>query len=117
MTAITREGYEPDYRPSYRSAAIAALAVFVLYAVTLAPSTAMWDTSEYITAAYTLGIPHPPGNPFFMLLGHAFASLPIPVSYAAKINIMAAASYGSPMSARCFAGSINNTPRRRSGMP
>jgi hypothetical protein len=37
-----------------------------------------------------LGLPHPPGNPFFMLLGHAFASLPIPVSYAAKINILAA---------------------------
>jgi hypothetical protein len=37
-----------------------------------------------------LGIPHPPGNPFFVLLGHAFASLPIPVSYAARINIMAA---------------------------
>ena len=49
----------------------------------------MWDTGEYMAAVKVLGIPHPPGNPFFMLLGHAFASLPIPVSYAAKINIMA----------------------------
>ena len=45
-------------------------AVFVLYVLTLAPSTAMWDTSEYITAAYTLGLPHPPGNPLFVRSGN-----------------------------------------------
>src|SRR6266516_271306 len=80
------------YKPSYIPAAIAAGLVFILYLVTLAPSVAMWDTGEYMAAVKVLGIPHPPGNPFFVLLGHAFASLPIPVSYAAKINIMAALS-------------------------
>jgi len=64
--------------------------VFILYLLTLAPSVAMWDTGEYMAAVKVLGIPHPPGNPFFVMLGHAFASLPIPVSYAARINIMAA---------------------------
>jgi hypothetical protein len=78
------------YRPSYLAAAIAAALVFILYLLTLAPSVAMWDTGEYMAAVKVLGIPHPPGNPFFVLLGHAFASLPIPVSYAARINIMAA---------------------------
>src|SRR2546430_6006863 len=81
---------ESGYKPSYVPAAIAAALVFILYLVTLAPSVAMWDTGEYMAAVKVLGIPHPPGNPFFMLLGHAFASLPIPVSYAARINIMAA---------------------------
>src|SRR6478672_13607403 len=79
-----------DYSPSYGAAGIAALLVFILYLITLAPSVAMWDTGEYMAAVKVLGIPHPPGNPFFVLLGHAFASLPIPVSYAARINIMAA---------------------------
>jgi hypothetical protein len=79
-----------DYQPSNIAAAIAAALVFTLYLLTLAPSVAMWDTGEYMAAAKVLGIPHPPGNPFFMLLGHAFASLPIPVSYAEKINILAA---------------------------
>ncbi|HJP87309.1 MAG TPA: DUF2723 domain-containing protein [Gemmatimonadaceae bacterium] len=79
-----------DYRPSYIPASIAAGLVFVLYLITLAPSVAMWDTGEYMAAVKVLGIPHPPGNPFFVLLGHAFASLPIPVSYAERINIMAA---------------------------
>ncbi|HEX9310805.1 MAG TPA: DUF2723 domain-containing protein [Gemmatimonadaceae bacterium] len=78
------------YQPSYIPAAIAAALVFVLYLLTLAPSVAMWDTGEYMAAVKVLGIPHPPGNPFFVLLGHAFASLPIPVSYAARINLMAA---------------------------
>src|SRR5215212_9643401 len=82
--------YGNGYKPSYIPAAIAALLVFVLYLMTLAPTVAMWDTGEYMAAVKVLGIPHPPGNPFFMLLGHAFASLPIPVSYGARINIMAA---------------------------
>src|SRR4051812_13936647 len=81
---------ESSYSPSYLAAGIAALLVFILYLITLAPSVAMWDTGEYMAAVKVLGIPHPPGNPFFVLLGHAFASLPIPVSYAARINIMAA---------------------------
>ena len=69
---------------------IAALAVFALYAATLAPTTAMWDTSEYITAAKTFGVPHPPGNPVFVLLAHAFGTLPLPMNYGARINLMAA---------------------------
>jgi hypothetical protein len=79
-----------DYRPSYLAAAIVSAVIFVLYLVTLAPSTAMWDTSEYITAAYTLGLPHPPGNPLFVLIGRVFAILPIASSIAVRINILAA---------------------------
>src|SRR2546423_8895677 len=86
------------YQPSYIPAAIATVLVLVLYLLTLAPSVAMWDTGEYMAAVKVLGIPHPPGNPFFVLLGHAFALLPIPVSYAAKINIMAA------LASACSAG-------------
>ena len=64
--------------------------MFALYLATLAPTTAMWDTSEYIAAVKVLGLPHPPGNPFFVLVGHAFGLLPIPVSYAARINMFVA---------------------------
>jgi hypothetical protein len=79
-----------DYRPSYAAAGIAAGLVFLLYLVTLAPSTAMWDTSEYIAAAYVLGIPHPPGNPFFVLVGRLFSLLPIAPTIAMRINVLAA---------------------------
>ena len=91
-TSPERGGPLPDYRPSYGAAALASLAVLALYIATLAPSTAMWDTSEYIAAAYVVGIPHPPGNPFFVLLGRFFALLPIAPSVAVRINLLAALS-------------------------
>ena len=83
---------ELDYRPSYLAAVIAGLVAFVLYILTLAPSTSMWDTSEYIAAAYVLGIPHPPGNPFFVLIGRVFSILPIAPTVAMRINVLAALS-------------------------
>src|SRR5688572_14188479 len=81
-----------DYRPSYLAAGIASALVLCLYVVTLAPSTAMWDTSEYIAAAHILGLPHPPGNPFFVLIRKFFSLLPIAGSIAARVNILAAVS-------------------------
>ncbi len=50
------------YRPPYVAAGVAGLGVWLLYVVTLAPTTQFWDTSEYIATARILGIPHPPGN-------------------------------------------------------
>src|SRR6476646_5034190 len=88
--ATTSSHFDHDYRPSYRAAAITSAAIFVLYVLTLAPTTAMWDTSEYITAAYTLGLPHPPGNPLFVLIGRVFAILPIAPTVAVRINLLAA---------------------------
>src|SRR5258705_1618324 len=79
-----------DERPSYGAAAIVSFAILVLYLVTMAPSTAMWDTSEYIAAAYTFGLPHPPGNPVFVIIGRVFSILPIASSVAVRINILAA---------------------------
>src|SRR6476620_4484239 len=81
--------YNP--RPSYAAAGVAGLVVLALYVLTLAPSTAMWDASEYITAAYTLGIPHPPGNPLFVLLGRVASLLPLG-SVAYRVNLLAAVS-------------------------
>jgi hypothetical protein len=78
--------------PPYRAAAVVALAVLALYVATLAPTTAMWDASEYIAVARILGLPHPPGNPLFVLLAHVAGLLPIPVAYAVRINLLAAAA-------------------------
>jgi hypothetical protein len=78
------------YEPSYKAALMAALLVFVLYYLTISPSAWMWDTGEYMAAAKVLGLPHPPGNPFFMLIAHVFGELPLPGGYAQHINIMAA---------------------------
>jgi len=77
-------------RPPYRVAAIVSLAVLALYILTLAPTTQFWDASEYITAAHSLGIPHPPANPFFVVLAHVWGLLPLAADYGRRINMLAA---------------------------
>jgi hypothetical protein len=77
-----------DYRPSYLAAGLTGLGVLLLYVITMSPSTAMWDASEYIAAAYTFGLPHPPGNPLFVIIGRFFAILPISGNVAWKINLL-----------------------------
>jgi hypothetical protein len=81
------------YRPQYLAAALAALGVFALYVITLSPTTWFWDTSEYIATGYIMGIPHPPGNPLFVLLARAWHILlePFGLSTAVRINLFSAA--------------------------
>ena len=66
--------------------------VGLLYAVTLAPTTAFWDTSEYIATGHMLGIPHPPGNPLFVVLSRAWELLLAfsGLSVAVRINLFSA---------------------------
>jgi hypothetical protein len=79
-------------RPPYLLAGVAGLVVFLLYALTLAPTTAFWDASEYIATAHILGIPHPPGNPLFVLMAAAWSHLlsitGLPV--AVRVNLFSA---------------------------
>ncbi len=76
--------------PPYRWAALCFAVVLAIYYATLAPTTAFWDTSEYIAAAKVLGIPHPPGNPLFTLMAHVWGLLPLAEEYAKRINLFAA---------------------------
>src|SRR5215210_1548429 len=76
--------------PPYLWGFVTSIVVFAIYLATLAPTTAFWDTSEYIAAARVLGIPHPPGNPLFVILAHTFGLLPLAASYAERINLFAA---------------------------
>ncbi len=45
------------------------LFVFGLYLLTLNPTVGLYDAGDMTTAAALLGIPHPPGYPFYCLLG------------------------------------------------
>lgn len=81
------------YRPPYLAAVVAALGVFTLYVITLSPTTWFWDTSEYIATGVIMGIPHPPGNPLFVVLSRAWHILlePTGLSTAVRINLFSAA--------------------------
>src|SRR5213594_3997520 len=87
-------------KPPYLMGALVSLGALILYVLTLAPTTQFSDTSEYFAAAYTLGIPHPPGNPLFVLIAHVFGMVPILKEYAARINLFAAVT--SAVSAGCW---------------
>ncbi len=58
--------------------------------ITLAPTVTLWDAGEFITASKVLGIPHPPGTPLFVLLGHIWAGALWIGSYAWRMNLMSA---------------------------
>src|SRR2546421_1366992 len=91
----------PDVeRPPYLWAGLVALGALILYVATLAPTTQFWDTSEYIAAAYVLGIPHPPGNPLFTLIAHTWGLMPLAAAYAERINLLAAVT--SAVAAGCW---------------
>ena len=89
-----------DTRPPYLWAGFVFLGTLALYVATLAPTTQFWDTSEYIAAARVLGIPHPPGNPLFTLMAHAWGTLPLAAAYAQRINLFAATT--SAVAAACW---------------
>src|SRR5881227_135018 len=86
--------------PPYLMAALVSLGALMLYGLTLAPTTQFWDTSEYIAAAYVLGIPHPPGNPLFTLIAHTWGLMPLATAYAERINLLAAVT--SAVAAGCW---------------
>jgi len=69
----------------------------IVYLFTVAPTLSFWDCGEFITSAYTLAVPHPPGTPFYVVLGRVwlmviglFASiLPISKEIAWHMNLLA----------------------------
>ncbi|NTV24739.1 MAG: DUF2723 domain-containing protein [Chlorobiaceae bacterium] len=69
-------------------AAIMFLVAEVVYLATMAPTLSFWDCGEVIATSYTLGIPHPPGAPFYLLFGHLFSMLPFFHDIGARVNLL-----------------------------
>ena len=86
MTDTTHTGE----RPPYRAALVVTLVVLAGYIASLAPTVTFWDAGEFIAATKILGIPHPPGTPLFVLMGHVWATL-LPIgSWAYRTNLLSA---------------------------
>ncbi len=65
---------------------------FITYTFTIEPTASFWDCGEYIACAYKLEVGHPPGAPFFLIIGRIFSLLGFgnPAHAAMMINIMSA---------------------------
>ncbi len=67
-----------------------------VYLYTVAPTLSFWDCGEFISSAYTLAVPHPPGTPLYVILGRVWliifslfaAILPISKEIAWHMNIL-----------------------------
>lgn len=62
---------------------------FSYYLYGLAPTVTLEDSGELVTAAFHLGVPHPPGYPLYTMIAHLFTYLPVgDIAY--RVNFMSA---------------------------
>ncbi|MBL7978554.1 MAG: DUF2723 domain-containing protein [Bacteroidetes Order II. Incertae sedis bacterium] len=68
------------------------LYAFVVYFLTMADTVSFWDCGEFIAIGHGLQVSHPPGAPFYMLIGRLF-SMFMPASQIAwSVNLISVLS-------------------------
>ena len=75
---------------------IVCLIACTVYVMTMEPTGSFWDCGEFVSSAFKLQIPHPPGAPMFILLGRFFIVLfgDDPASASRGVNFMSAIASG-----------------------
>ena len=68
-------------------AALVFIIGFVTYWSSVAPTTSFWDCGEFIACSYTMGVPHPPGSPLYLLMGRVMTLLPIASDIGLRVNM------------------------------
>lgn len=68
----------------------------IVYILTREATGSFWDCGEFISSAYKMQVPHPPGAPFFTLLGRFFIIVfgGTAATAALKVNLLSALGSG-----------------------
>jgi len=67
------------------------LLALVVYLLTLEPTVSLWDCGEFIASSYKLQVGHPPGAPFYLIIGRFFSLFASdPARVAMMINAVSA---------------------------
>lgn len=74
------------------TAALVFLVSLGVYLATVAPTASFWDCGEFIAIAYKLQVSHPPGAPFYMLIGRLFSMFSGPENAAYAVNLVSVVS-------------------------
>ncbi len=90
MSMVNGQRSTVDVRPPLGAALAVFAVVLAGYVFTLAPSVTFWDAGELIASTRILGIPHPPGTPLFVLLGHVWGGLVPFGEFAWRTNLLSA---------------------------
>ncbi|HEV8633324.1 MAG TPA: DUF2723 domain-containing protein [Chloroflexota bacterium] len=85
------------------AAAVALAGGLILYLATAAPAVQGGDSGEFQFVAYVLGIPHPPGYPFYAVFGKLWTLLVPLGEIARRMNLMSAAFAASALAALAWA--------------
>lgn len=73
-------------------AAFVFLFATIVYVLTVQSTFSFWDCGEFIACAYTLSVPHPPGAPFFTLVGKIFSMFPTSEDIGLRVNYLSVIS-------------------------
>jgi hypothetical protein len=79
----------PERRRELGLSVVVFAAFLIIYILTASRSVPTGDSGELITAAWTLGVAHPPGYPTFTLLSHLAGYLPLG-NPAFRLNLLSA---------------------------
>ncbi len=68
------------------------LLTLIILLMTVQPSVSFWDPGEIAAASYSLMVPHPPGGPFWLIMGRVFSMIPFGHDIGYRINLVSVVS-------------------------
>jgi len=95
-----------------RAFVLVASALGLVYLTTLAPGVTLWDAGEFASAVESLGIPHPPGTPLFILIARAWriALAFLPTVLATNLLAASCSAVAGGLAARLVARWTDDVP-------